>query len=137
MQRPFWTDRSKGKACEERTAIRVECQLAGSPTRSSNVRFGVESSRGLCELLSIMSFQNRDWIELVKATREKFGVSIQGAHDLIFADKEMRKFVAMRVNRDAECRKMASQDIAINGEKSRFIRDGVYIRFRRADGQRM
>ena len=83
-----------------------------------------------------MSFRNRDWIELVKATREKFGVSIQDAHDLIFSDREMRKLVAIRINRNPECRKMASQDIALQGEASRFTRDGDRIRFRRADGQR-
>ncbi|GAA4013232.1 hypothetical protein GCM10022280_09270 [Sphingomonas swuensis] len=30
-----------------------------------------------------MEFQNRDFIQLVKRTREKFGVSIDEAHDMI------------------------------------------------------
>jgi hypothetical protein len=46
-----------------------------------------------------MELQNRDFIRLVKRTREKFGVSISEAHDLIFADEEMRRLVAWRINR--------------------------------------
>ena len=83
-----------------------------------------------------MEFTNREWIELVKATREKFGVSIQCAHDLIFSDDEMRRLVALRINRNPECRKMASQDIRANGTASRFARDGDRIFFRKTDGQR-
>ncbi len=79
---------------------------------------------------------NREWIELVKATRQKFGVSIQDAHDLILADDEMRRLVALRVNRDPECRKMASQDLRSHGSASPFTKDGDRIRFRRSDGQR-
>jgi hypothetical protein len=82
-----------------------------------------------------MDIRNRDWIELVKATREKFGVSIQGAHDLILADDEMRRLVWRRINQNAECRKMASYDIALHGKASRFVRDGDRIRFRHPDGQ--
>ncbi|WP_144096044.1 hypothetical protein [Croceicoccus sediminis] len=66
----------------------------------------------------------------------KFDVSIQGAHDLIFADAEVRKLIAQRINRNAECRKLAWQDIRSNGATSRFVKDGDLIRFRRSDGQR-
>ena len=83
-----------------------------------------------------MSFRDDDWIVLVKATREKFGVSIQGAHDLIFADPEMRRLVARRINQNPQCHKMASKDIIHNGEASRFVREGDRIKFRRDDGQR-
>lgn len=82
-----------------------------------------------------MSIRNRDWIELVKATRAKFGVSIEGAHDLILADDEVRRLVAIRINQDAECRKMALYDVRHNGSASRFLMEGDRIRFRRRDGQ--
>ena len=36
-----------------------------------------------------MEFQNGDFIQLVKRTREKFDVSLDEAHDLIFADDEI------------------------------------------------
>jgi hypothetical protein len=83
-----------------------------------------------------MEFQNRDFIQLVKRTREKFGVSIDGAHDLIFADEEMRRLVAWRINHDQECRKQALWDVRHKGSASRFVRDGDRISFRRSDGQR-
>lgn len=83
-----------------------------------------------------MNFQNRDFVELVKRTREKFGVSIQEAHDLIFADEEMRRLVAIRINREPECRKQAASDIRNHGEQSRFARDGERLVFRHRDGQR-
>ncbi|EDL49741.1 hypothetical protein ED21_19122 [Erythrobacter sp. SD-21] len=82
-----------------------------------------------------MNFRDNDWIALVKATREKFGVSIQDAHDLIFSDEEMRRLVT-RINQNLRCRTMASKDIAQNGKASRFVRDGERIKFRRIDGQR-
>jgi hypothetical protein len=77
-----------------------------------------------------MEFQNHDFILLVKRTRQKFGVSIDEAHDLIFADEEMRRLVAWRINHNSECRKQALWDIRHKGEKSRFVRDGERIRFR-------
>ena len=83
-----------------------------------------------------MAFENRDFVQLVKRTREKFGVSIQGAHDKIFADEEMRRLAAWRINHDSECRKEALSDMQIHGKESRFIREGDRIRFRRSDGQR-
>jgi hypothetical protein len=83
-----------------------------------------------------MEFRNRDFIELVKRTRETFGVSIQEAHDLIFADEGIRRLVALRINRDQECRKLVVFDIRQHGEQSRFARDGDRFVFRRADGQR-
>ena len=83
-----------------------------------------------------MDLRNSDFIQLVKRTREQFGVSIQEAHDRIFLDEEVRRLVAVRVNRDPECRKMALYDIRTNGDQSRFIRDGDHILFRRKDGQR-
>jgi hypothetical protein len=78
-----------------------------------------------------MEFENRDFIQLVKRTREKFGVSIEEAHDLIFADAEMRRLVAWRINHDAECRKQALWDIRHKGDQSRFVREGDSIRFRK------
>jgi hypothetical protein len=83
-----------------------------------------------------MEFENRDFIQLVKRTRQKFGVSIDQAHDMIFADEEMRRLVAWRINNDRECRKQALWDMRHKGNGSRFIRDGDRISFRRSDGQR-
>ncbi len=51
-------------------------------------------------------FSERDWVQLVKRTREKFGVTI-GRHDLIFADETMRRFVAHRVATNPRCRRLA------------------------------
>ena len=82
-----------------------------------------------------MDIQDRDFVELVKRTREKFNVSIEEAHNIIFADEEMRRLVAWRVNHDRECRKQALWDLRHKGDRSRFIRDGESIRFRRSDGQ--
>jgi hypothetical protein len=79
---------------------------------------------------AMMEFHNRDFIRLVKRTREKFGVSLDEAHDLIFADDEMRRLVAWRINHDAECRKQALWDMRHKGKQSRFVRDGDRIRFR-------
>ena len=83
-----------------------------------------------------MEFQNRDFIQLVKRTRQKFGVSIDEAHDMIFADDEMRRLVDWRVNHDKECRKQALWDMRHKGKRSRFVQDGDRISFRRSDGQR-
>lgn len=77
-----------------------------------------------------MPLENRDFIQLVKRTREKFNVGIEEAHDLIFADAEMRRLVAWRVNHDRDCRKLALADLHRKGERSRFVRDGERIRFR-------
>ena len=77
-----------------------------------------------------------DFVELIKRTRVKFGVSIQEAHDLIFADEEMRRLAAIRINREPECRKQAAYDLRQHGEQSRFVRDGESLVFRRLDGQR-
>jgi hypothetical protein len=77
-----------------------------------------------------MDIGNRDFVQLVKRTREKFGVSIDGAHDLIFADEEMRRLVARRINHDPECRKQALRDIRKKGDRSRFIEIDDKIRFR-------
>ena len=77
-----------------------------------------------------MDFENRDFIQLVKLTREKFNVGIWEAHDLIFAYEEMRRLVAWRINHNRECRKQALADMRHNGERSRFVRDGDRIRFR-------
>lgn len=83
-----------------------------------------------------MQFQNRDFMQLMKRTREKFLVSIDEAHDLIFADEDMRRLVAWRVNNDPECRKQALWDIRHKGKGSRFVQVGDRINFRRPDGQR-
>lgn len=77
-----------------------------------------------------MDFESGDFIQLVKRTREKFNVGLEQAHDLIFADVEMRRLVAWRVNHDPECRKMALADLRRRGERSRFVREGERIRFR-------
>lgn len=82
-----------------------------------------------------MEFQNRDFIQLVKRTREKFRVSIVGAHDMIFADEEMRRLVGWRINHDQECRKQVLRDLRRKGSASRFIRDGDRLAFRTRDGQ--
>ena len=84
----------------------------------------------------LVDFQNQDFIQVVKRTRQKFGVSIDEAHDLIFADQEMRRLVAWRINHDRECRKQALWDMRHNGHGSRFVRNGDRISFRRGDGQR-
>ena len=83
-----------------------------------------------------MEFQNRDFVQLVKRTREKFGISIDEAQDMIFADEGMRRLVAWRINHDQECRKQALWDVRDKGRASRFICDGDRINFRRSDGQR-
>jgi hypothetical protein len=83
-----------------------------------------------------MQFENPDFIQLVKRTREKFGVSIDEAHDMIFADEEMWRLVAWRINHDRDCRKQALWDIRHKGDGSRFVREGNRISFRRSDGQR-
>lgn len=77
-----------------------------------------------------MMFENRDFTLLVKRTREKFDVSIEGAYDLIFAEAEMKRLVAWRINHNAECRKQALWDVQRKGECSRFVCDGDHIRFR-------
>jgi len=77
-----------------------------------------------------MDIANQDFIQLVKRTREKFGVSIDGAHDMIFADEEMRRLIARRINHDPECRKQAVRDMRDKGEKSRFVEIDGKIRFR-------
>ncbi len=77
-----------------------------------------------------MEIANRDFVQLVKRTREKFGVSIERAHDLIFADEEMRRLVALRINGDPECRKQALWDIRDKGDRSRFAEVDGKIRFR-------
>ena len=64
-------------------------------------------------------FDNGGWIQLVKRTREKFGVSLEEAHDLILADEEMRRLVAWRINHDSQCRKQALWDLRHNGRRSR------------------
>ena len=74
-----------------------------------------------------MDFRHTDWIHLVKRTREKFGVSLDEAHDLIFADDEVRRLVARRINDDPECRKLALNDLRRRGEQSRFMRNGDRI----------
>ena len=76
-------------------------------------------------------FRDSDFIELVKRTRQKFNIGIEEAHDLIFADDEVRRLVAQRVNRSGgSCRKQALSDIRSKGIDSRFIMEGERIRFR-------
>ena len=80
--------------------------------------------------MSDETFSDSDWITLVKRTREKFGVSIEEAHDLIFADEEVRRLVALRIIRNPRCRKMAWQDIRRNGDALRFEKVDGKIRFK-------
>jgi hypothetical protein len=47
----------------------------------------------------------------------------------------MRRLVAWRINHDRECRKQALWDMTHKGSRSRFVRDGERISFRRRDGQ--
>ncbi|MBL0915963.1 MAG: hypothetical protein IBJ13_10725 [Sphingopyxis sp.] len=77
-----------------------------------------------------MDIANQDFIQLVKRTREKFGVSIDGAHDMIFADEEMRRLIARRINHDPECRTQALRDMRDKGDRSRFVEVEGKIRFR-------
>ena len=74
-----------------------------------------------------MEFQNREFVQLVKRTRERFGVGLDEAHDLIFADEKMRRLIAWRINQDPECRKQALWDMRHKGKNSRFVRDGDRI----------
>lgn len=75
-------------------------------------------------------FSDRDWIELVKHTREKFGDSLPEAFERLFADTEVRRLVALRVNRSAECRKQALSNIRREGDQSYFVMvdDKIYFR---------
>jgi hypothetical protein len=77
-----------------------------------------------------MNFENSDFVKLVKRTRETLGVGIEEAHDMIFADAEMRRLVAWRVNRDPMCRKQALWEMRQKGERSRFVLVEGQIRFR-------
>ncbi|PQM27035.1 hypothetical protein CVO77_18925 [Sphingopyxis lindanitolerans] len=77
-----------------------------------------------------MNISNSDFIQLVKRTREKFGVSIDEAHGLIFADEEMRRLVAWRINHDEACKRQAMWDLREKGDHSRFELVGGRIRFR-------
>ncbi|WP_428680289.1 hypothetical protein [Sphingopyxis sp.] len=77
-----------------------------------------------------MDIADQDFIQLVKRTREKFGVSIDDAHDMIFAEEEMRRLVALRINHNPECRKQAMRDMLDKGDGSRFIEIDGRIRFR-------
>jgi hypothetical protein len=77
-----------------------------------------------------VEFQNSDFIQLVKRTRQKFGVGLDEAHDMIFADEEMRRLVAWRINHDPECRKQALWDVRHKGIRSRFVLEGDQIKFR-------
>jgi predicted nuclease of restriction endonuclease-like RecB superfamily len=83
-----------------------------------------------------MDIRNRDWLELVKATSERFGISLQEVHEMILADDEMLRLIAHRINHNPECRNMALQDIARNRDESRFVKDAELIRFRRLDAKR-
>jgi hypothetical protein len=80
-------------------------------------------------IIAMADFDDRDWTQLVKRTREKFGVSLDEAHDLIFADEEMRSLVAWRINHDPQCRKQALAEMRNKGQRSRFVRDGAQIKF--------
>jgi hypothetical protein len=77
-----------------------------------------------------VELQNSDFIQLVKRTRQKFGVGLDEAHDMIFADEEMRRLVAWRINHDPECRKQALWDVRHKGIRSRFVLEGDQIKFR-------
>jgi len=80
-----------------------------------------------------MELTDRDWVELVKVTREKFDVSIDSAHDLILTDEKVRRLVALRINSDTNCRTLALHDLRKHGNASRFIIDGARIKFREGE----
>jgi hypothetical protein len=83
-----------------------------------------------------MDFRNSGFIELFKRAREKFGVSIDEAHDLIFSDEEIRRLKTSRINRDPVCRKLAHQDMHRNGAQSGLVVAEERIACRRKDGLR-
>ena len=75
-------------------------------------------------------FDNRQWIQFVKRTRETFGVSLDDAHDPILADEQMRRLVAWRASimiPNAANRRCGTSAIRAG---SRFVRDGDRIKFR-------
>ncbi|MDE2411511.1 MAG: hypothetical protein KGM18_07025 [Sphingomonadales bacterium] len=74
--------------------------------------------------------RHHDFITLVMRVRMVHGASIDEAHRIIFADPAMRRLTAARINRDAQCRKLANADIRTKGEKSLLVREGNRIRFR-------
>ncbi|NCU10781.1 MAG: hypothetical protein GXC70_01235 [Sphingomonadaceae bacterium] len=77
-----------------------------------------------------MELRDHDFLELVKRTRQKFGVGIDEAHQLIFAGPTLRRLAALRINRDPKCRAIANASIRRLGEKSLFVREGERLRFR-------
>ena len=84
----------------------------------------------------LMDIRNSDWIGLVKATRERFGISIQEAHEMILADDKMCRLIAHRVDHNPVCRKMALQDLSRDRYTSCFVKDAERVRFRRPDAKR-
>jgi len=82
-----------------------------------------------------MELRNRESVQFVKRARESFGVSIDDAHDMQFADEEMRRLVAWRVDIDPECRKQAFWNIRHKSRRSRFIREGERIMFRESNSE--
>ena len=83
---------------------------------------------------SRLELSNLDWIKLVKATREKFGVGIDEAHRLILEDSTMRRLVISRVNRDRECRKIAYAHIRGDSERSLLVEENGRFRWRKKVG---
>ena len=81
-----------------------------------------------------LELSNLDWIKLVKATREKFGVGIDEAHRLILEDSTMRRLIISRVNRDRECRKIAYAHIRQTGDLSLLVENDGRFRWRKQTG---
>ncbi|GAA0863053.1 hypothetical protein GCM10009115_12190 [Sphingopyxis soli] len=79
-----------------------------------------------------MTFANSEFVALVKRTRATFGVGIDEAHALVFADAEMRRLIAWRINHDPECRRQALHDLKRKGERSFFVEIDGRLRFREA-----
>ena len=79
-----------------------------------------------------MTFANSEFVALVKRTRAKFGVGIDEAPELAFADAEMRRPIAWRISHDPECRRQALHNLKRKGETSFFVEIDGRLRFREA-----
>lgn len=79
-----------------------------------------------------MTFASSEFVALVKRKRAKFGVGIDQAPELVFADAEMRRPIAWRIDHDPECRRQAHHDLKRKGETSVFVEIDGRLRFREA-----
>jgi len=77
-----------------------------------------------------MDIRHHDFLELVKRTRERLGVSIDEAHAHILAQPAMRRLAASRINRDPKCRALANSNLRRLGDRALFVREGDHLRLR-------